>query len=90
VLAARAFLSFLCDQGQAAEDDLAQALAFRERCLGYGNAAQWLIFFADRLHERHLRDAARKMLHAAGHCAAEAKDERLAHAVDKRLSDWDD
>ena len=69
---------------EEAKNELKQCLSIRERIYGHGEAAQWLLLYADHLKSQTLNEGAKICLEYAEVFASKARDVRLQDEVKKR------
>ena len=81
-------LIFLKQQNDAgARQELNQCLYIRDKVLAHGEAAQWLILYADNLKLKGFDAGAKVCLEYAGEFASKARDSPLQKNVEQRLSE---
>lgn len=70
-----------------AREELNQSSSIRDKVCAHGEAAQWLIFYADHLKLKGFDGGARICLEYAGKFASKAQDPRLQNLIKQRLSE---
>ncbi|KYK34403.1 MAG: hypothetical protein AYK19_12195 [Theionarchaea archaeon DG-70-1] len=70
-----------------AKQELEKCSSILSKVLGYGETAQWMIFFADHLKQHGFRDGARICLEYAKEFTTKAQDPHLQNKVNQRLSE---
>ena len=83
----RAVVLFKCHTNSEAKQELDKCSSILDKVFGYGETAQWIIFFADHLKQHGFKDGARICLEYAKEFANKAKDPHLQKKVNQQLSE---
>jgi tetratricopeptide (TPR) repeat protein len=81
----RAFVLIQRGNHCEARERLGECSSIRRNILGYGQVADWLIFYSDHLKGKGLEEGAATCLEYAREFASGAADSRLIREIDKRL-----
>jgi hypothetical protein len=82
----RAFILFKSRSNTKAKQELDKCSSILDKVFGYGDAAQWVIFFADHLEQQGFKDSAKTCFKYAKEFAIKAQDPHLQTKVNQRLN----